>query len=309
MFWSYVVLDSNTRARAILSQLRSHGNNPRFLHLIKVISLPRRLEPQPEEHQCLVLLRCLSKLAHIHLHSDPPVPTCPLLLASLSMRFIVKGSFVQGLTGVVLGDGNFEAAMLALTQLAPSLRRLAICTVDVKPSHPAKIRHHISDLPQLVSLSTRGPGPTWLEDAFNCRWDMPALTKVSIGRRLVLGSAIPKFSQTYDSVFISTLREVGWRFPRLATLQPQELGFQIGSDQEDGRLDLEVFKSDLGRAVEPELGSVKVIVIAEGVHPRLLEDGYDLCLVELVNRHRFPSLEKVVWIAAKKDDDGANWST
>ena len=311
MFWSYLVLTSETRAHT-LGSLLDRSASPTQTRLqklssVKVVQVPGHLGSSDKESPCLGLLRDLPSVVHIHVHTARNTSTSPLVLISLALRSSGLCAPLHGLTGVVIGNVNFEAVMLALRDLAPSLRQLSISTTNSVSHEPTRT----TPFSKLAALSLGGPvgvAAPWLENVLDACWDLPVLGKVHLGQEkdpkfLTLG-----WLDGCKTLFLPNLNKVAEKFRDLAKIGVSELAFWLDFEEWNG-FSLEDLQDLLDLAEGGRVDTVKAVVVVEKAGVRSSEIGHDFCLAQFVNKRRLPSLEKVVWVAAKKDDDDSNsWS-
>jgi hypothetical protein len=325
VFWSYLVCTSSERADALFKALRSRSRTEGMYKfgLVKVLRLDGDADPtvlrqhEGSQHPYFWFLELCGNLVHLNLFADSPSPTHPSLLVRLASRRSQLP--LQGMSGLVLGNINWDAAMLALRQLAPSLRRLQMSATQAGP--PPVLPHRITEadrisLPavnELAVLTFNGTdGPGWLEAHLGTRWDMPAIKKVAfgIGPRQK-GRVAPSSSDVfhggvhYAALCLQDLGLVSKLFMDLTGSRVKELAIGRGCLEVD--LDPVQFVECLQQAPKGQAATVKVVVIIDGQYPVDPSDHQDDCLVELVNRRRLPSLEKVVWVDWDKDDASAAW--
>ena len=321
IFWSYLVLRSDARAVLLhlLLALRSRRERSAILDMVKVVWLPPVRDSGPSvgvprvDNTALILAREMAKIVHIHIGSDSHEPTSLLMLGFLAARLPPKVP-LEGLTGLFLDWTNFEVAMVALRHLAPSLRRLCICTEE--DALPSAARHKelgAVHFPALKSLDVRtfdcGNPELWLERLVAWSWTLPRLSKIAIGVHLNAWSPERRsgdFLVTFESACLIDLGVVSASFRSMADLGLKELAFDFGPNEEEDQVDFAKFVAGLDRAERGQVSTIRDIVLIETIDKP--GDAADHCLVELVNRRRLPSLEKVVWVLAQPGNDAAVWS-
>lgn len=327
VFWSYLVLASSWRAKRLIacmsSPSRPSGSLP--FGLVKVVRIcdARDSEPWEEdttEHPILGVLRRATHAVHLHLELVDPTPVSLLVL--LAAREKKTAHLLEGFTGLVLAPRNFEAAMVALRQLSPHLRRLLIASHKSRFGPPELMytsNNACIHFPQLVDIAagTLYDGDSgWLDDhLLGYRWQLHFLKKIALSPPQADGVLNEPPLWWYheqlrvplNAVFLKELNDLQVEFKRLADTEARELAFGISGRH--APVNLVRFKLELDEANDGVCRSVEVVVVVEGKVARRPSSGLDLCLAELVNRRRFPSLEKVVWVAALKDNKDLNWST
>lgn len=318
IYWSYLVLTSADRTTRLLHLMarRSVPEQQSFFKSVRVVRLSSVLESGGyEEPSALTLLRFLDNVVHVHFESNARAPTSVCTLVSLSMRTADSFGPVRGLTGLVLDGSNWEAAMLACRQLAPSLRQLSIWTLDA--DGPQASLHDYAQkitFPKLASLvagsACRDIGSAaWLDSALRARWTTPKLQKLACGSRYLpddaRGPAIWfQLEGVCKRLSLRTLLSVAGLFEVIAQTGPIELAFSP-----EGFRRLTEFSSQLDLAPGGQAPSVRtVVVMSERLDARPFHIAEDVCLVELVSRKRLPSLEKVIWVSARSIDQAAPWS-
>ena len=203
--------------------------------------------------------------------------------------------------------------MVALRHLAPSLHRLAIQTSE--PDFPGTTLYsfdqNLIDLPRLEALEVRSSYPAgaepWLEMAIFGLWCLPKLRKAgSTSVFATRRSGNKDLQTTLDSAYLADLGLVSGSFRTMGELNLVELAFELGPSENEAYLAPAAFRERLDWAEGGQVSTIKVVVLVETVERPISK--IDRCLVELVNRRRLPSLEKVVWVLAQPGNDASVWS-
>jgi hypothetical protein len=325
-FWSYVVLNGVDRVVGLLNCLYAPCSKHGFgtFQLIKVVRLVNAFgkgswrEVYNREHPILPFLRSSPSLEHIHLHADDfqstPIPVL-LCLALRSEQF----KPLEGLTGLVLTDENREAATLAIRRSAPSLRRLLVCTDETSErDDPEVVERAIRcssedyyadaievDLPELISLDLGSPRECyqpWLGHSLARLWRMPKLSKAGLTTRSdgkdIRASLLGPFDRSFQSVFLPSARDITrWH---MKDIQSKEVAFGLDYTPICGIGLWLLNKRFTDSSVE------SVVLVEKGLPPAGVS-SHQIATVRFVNKDKMPNLQKVVWVAAKKDDDAAAW--
>lgn len=286
-------------------------------------------EAQDQELAVASLIRRLPNLIHIHFQTAGPGPTPLARIIALTTRAVLYSPLdyppLQGLTGLILDVHNFDAAMLLLSLVAPSLRRLCISSTEESFIYGTKtlLDSRTIEFPSLGELllgESNGADCSQLCVTLAKRWRLPVLHKVSLQSdpapeippgnlgqwRANLEDGLP-----FSVVSYPGLEDVQRDFANIAAANITELAFAF---QHWPAMDIIDFKATLDAVPEGRSQWVKVVVIFEGSGIRQPQGERDRCLIELVNRRRLPSLEKVVWLSPYGDpeeehlDDEASWS-
>lgn len=289
--------------------------------MVKLLHLSSNSGANPSEDASCRILRKLPNVVHVHFISSPTALTPVTVLVSLAMRSQPYHAPLEGLTGLNVGNKNWEAVMLAVRNLALSLRRLEISSLH--PNKPGASQEvyaaaQQTELRSLMYFKTASPPPrgdVWLEVALLDRWDLPYVTKLMVGASgggSNESNTLSKldWTETCERLCFVNLAEVKVNLRLIREMEElAELAFGLGVPV-TSHLNAATFKTALdgtsgkGRCVSKTVTSV---VIWEGTQ-REASPREDACLVELVNRDRLPSLEKVVWIAKSRDTSTMTWS-
>lgn len=300
------------------------------LGLIKVVVVPyaaflaSNLVPEwsvtSGENPFATLVRRTPALVHLdfasHRRGQRPLATPTDLLAAL----LGRNEDISGLTGLAIDRRNLSLVLLALTQNSSALRSLSVFHAgDEAPTFVLETyQDKILEFPLLRSLASGlfvDPPHIWFHEYMASSWHFPLLDKIAIGSPPGHTIHPPGPSPIFlaedghpQSFSLRTLSLATVCFEFLGSSNVHELSFRVGTakkEPEEAWFSDAVLAANFDKAPGGVVNTVETVVLVEEEIP--LSSGAKRTLSLFVNRARFPSLKKVVWVSHKKDDDSTSW--